>query len=278
MGTECFTPVRGSALRITGLDERGRVPDDIPYAVSKSVIRVSVREVTESGATDIFKTPEDERRLRIIRPAQTIRNEVDVEFLRVDPGVLSMVSGAISVGMSSSFGFGEGPFGEDSFGGEMGGSGDIVGFDVDTHTAPASFALEVWSKLAGSACVDGQRWGYTLFPFLKGGRISGFQFSNGLVSFNLIGAQTRKHPRWNVGPHDIDGVFQRLLTPVSRNSVYRMFVTEGAPPVEACGIAYRTDVLDNGTAANPMPDPSAPLAVDGGGAETSPYIIYGGRA
>jgi hypothetical protein len=59
-----------------------------------------------------------------------------------------------------------------------------------------------------------------------------------------------------------------------------MFVTEAAPPTQTDGVAVQTaDVLDNGTASNPMPDPTALAFVDGGDASSAgPWIIDGGRA
>jgi hypothetical protein len=323
----CFSAVRGSAIRVTGLTGQGHVPDLVEYVTSKSVIRVSVTDVVETGGTEVIKNPDEKRRLRLHKNAQTIRHKVDIEFLRVDPEMLRLVAG-VELVYKTVAGFGQVPFGIAPFGGGPtnpddfgvipfgfeefgGGEGEeatrtLVGFDVGTTLRATSFALEVWSKLdgasakpralgfdevpfdttpfdtpaaGGAGCRDGRRWGYTLFPFLRGGRLSGFKFANGLVSFNLIGAQTRRNSGWGVGPYDLTGPFQRLVTPVSRNTSWRMFVTEAAPPAETCGIQYLVpDVLDNGTAANPMPDPDAPLTVDAGGASTEPWIIDGGRA
>lgn len=308
--TECFTPVRGSAVRVTALDSRGAVPDPLQYAVSKSIIKVLVNEVVESARNEVLSNPEEQRRLRFHRSAQTIRHTVDIEFLRVDPGFLSLVAGVELVYREGAEGFGEEPFGMAPVGGTL---GDIIGFDSGTRLAPKSFALEVWSKLAGGACtvssspgegtefgfgeggfdegpfgeaysgdttdtLTERQWGYTLFPHLRGGILGGFKFDGGLVSFTLRGAQTRRASQWGVGPHDIEGPHERLTSPVSRNLSWRMFVTTGAPPTEQCGIQETTDVLDNGTAAEPMPDPYAALAVDAGGAETAAHIIDGGRA
>jgi hypothetical protein len=273
--------VRGSAIRVTALDDRGRVGDPIRYGTSKSIARVRIDEVVEQAKSEILSTPEEERRLRFDRSAQTIRYRANIEFLKVDPDVLSLVAGVelvYSAGASGG-GFGDGGFGIIPFGGGGGGVGDVVGFDSTTRLPAMSFALEVWSKLAGQRCEDGSpAWGYTLFPYLRGGRLSGFQFANGLVSFNLIGAQTRRSSRWGVGPYDLEGPFERLIRPVSRNSTFHSFMTPAAPPAESCGVQEVTDVLDNGTASDPMPDPTAPLIVDGGGAETSAFIIDGGRA
>jgi hypothetical protein len=270
----------------------------VEYVTSKSVAKITVSEVVESGGTEVIKNPEEKRRLRLAKNSQVIRHKADIEFLRVDPEMLRLVAG-VELVYKAEAGFGEAPFGVMMFGGD---AGTVIGFDSGTTLRATSFALEVWSKLDGASakpralggfdttpfdmpvpnaggCRDGRRWGYSLFPFLRGGRLSGFKFANGLVSFNLIGAQTRRNPGWGVGPYDLTGPFQRLSTPVSRNTSWRMFITEGSPPAEECGIQYRLpDVLDNGTAANPMPDPGAPLLVDAGGASTEPWIIDGGRA
>jgi hypothetical protein len=248
----------------------------VSYAVSKSVTRVQIREVLDAGSNEIVKTSEDERRLRLIRPTNKIREMVDIDFLRCDPGVLSIVAG-VGLAYAAEPGFGEVPFGEAPFGGYPGSV--VNGFDVSTHQTPAAFGLEVWTKLAGQRCADGTpMWGYSVFPFLRGGRISGVRFANGLVSFRVINSQTRRGDGWGVGPHDLEGAFERLISPVSRNTGWRMFMSPAAPPAQTDGILLRSDVLDNGTAANPMPDPTAPLVVDGGGAQTSAWIIDGGRA
>lgn len=274
MTTQCFAPIRGSAIRVTGLDRRGKVLDPTPYAVSKSVVRIEIREVTDAGANEVIKNPEDERRLRLVRPTQLIRNLVDIQFLQCEPGLFSLITNSFAV--SSGAGFGQGGFGETPFGLS---EGPNVGIDVGTHREPVSFGLEVWSKLAGQVCADGTpKWGYTVFPHLRGGRITGIQIANGLVSFRIVGAQVRRGRGWGVGPHDLEGVFRRLVSMVSRNTGWRMQLLAGAPPEPTDGILYASDVLDNGTALDPMPDPGALLALDAGGATTGAWIIDGGRA
>jgi len=245
--------VRGSAVRITGLDSRGRLPSPVPYAVSKSVARIVVSEVTETGGNEVLRGGDrDEPRLHFVKPDQTIRYDVDVDFLRVDPGVLSMVAGV--------------PIVRDA-------AGDIIGFDATTTTKAASFALEVWSRLSGVACAGQREYGYTLFPFLKGGLLSGFAFANGLVSFNLRGARGRRSGRWGVGPWDISGPYQRLDPPVSGNTMFRPVRTTLAPPEPFAGVREFLDHIDGGTATMTSDD-----IIDGGGVETSPWIIEGGAA
>lgn len=298
--------LRGSAIRVTGLGPKGEVNQPIPYAVSKSITKVSVDEVTVAGNSEVLDTPEQERRVQFHRLAQTVRYKVGIDFIRVDPGMLSLVAGVRLV-YGHGAGFGEIPFGIAPFGGGLD-TTPVIGFDSGTRLPVASFAMEVWSKLDQAAAqptplgfdelpfdetpfdlgVSGgglvsnpcsaRRWGYTLFPYLKGGYLSGFTFENGLLSFSLKGAQTRRMSRWGVGPYDLEGPNQRLLSPVSRNTHFRTFITTAQPPAEQCGTLESIDVIDNGTAANPMPDPTAATIVDGGHAETSPAIIDGGRA
>lgn len=259
MGTQCYAMVRGSAIRVTALGSRGRVTSPVRYAASKAVAKISLTEVTATGSNEIVRTPEDEPRLKMIRPATTIRFLADIQLLRVDPAVLNMVTGTPVV---------------------MNASGDVVGFDSGPRNITTSFALEVWSKLAGTRCDDGSpAWGYTLVPFLRGGTVGDFKFENGLVSFNVVKAQTRRRSRWGVGPHNLTGDYERLLTPVSGNLHYTQFVTGAVPPVQIDGTVEFDDVLSNGNAANPMPIPTAPLVVSGGNAaSTSPWIISGGQA
>ena len=257
MATKCYAQVRGSALRVTKLTNVGSVTEPIQYAVSKSAARVVVNEVNEDNFNEMVRsdpTAQDERRLFLTKPGGTVRYTTDVDFIRVDPGVLTLVSGVPLV---------------------LNAHGDVVGFDSKTKLRAVSFGLEVWTRLAGAECtLSGEReWGYTALPFLRGGYLSGFEFANGLVSFNLRGAQTRKVSRWGVGPFDLYGVHERLLSLVSRNTMLINFAGPIQPPAQVEGVQTTTDVIEGGSAASTSPD-----VVDGEFVATSPWIIDGGRA
>lgn len=255
MTTQCYAMVRGSAIRVTGLGTLGEVPDPIQYAVSKSVSTVTINEITESSSNEGLKSEDidDRTRLRLVQPEQPVRYTLDIAFLRTDPGVLSLIAG-VPVVLNS--------------------AGDVSGFDSGTRRPAVSFGLEVWSKLAASACVDGVRqWGYTVFPYLRGGYLTGFTFENGLVSFTLRGAQTRRVPRWGVGPFDLEGVHERLTEVVSRNTMFRQMLTVAQPPVQQDGIQQAEDIIDGGSATVTTAD-----IVDGEFVDTSVWIVEGGRA
>lgn len=277
MSTECYAMVRGSAIRVTGLGSAGQVPEPIQFATSKSVAKVTISEVIESGNNETMKSDQvdDRVRLRLNQPDVTVRYTADIDFLKVDPGVLWLVAGMPLVYNAPPYGFGLGAFGETPFGGDVDLSAhDLIGFDMETRRPAVSFALEIWSRLAGTACEDGTRqWGYTLFPFLKGGYLSGFEFSKGLVSFNLRGAQARRVARWGVGPHDLEGEHERLIEPVSGNTLYRQMLTTAPPPTEVCGLQQITDVIEGGSASDTTAD-----IIDGEFTDTSVWVVEGGMA
>lgn len=285
--TETYTMVRGSAIRMTALEPCGSVPDDvIRYAVSKCVTKVGVGDIIEAANNEVVRDSGDDPALHFVTPPETLGYNVDIEFLKVNPAILALVTGIDPV---------------------MDLEDRIIGFDTKMRVKTPAFALEVWSKLIGEACLtitDGAgeggfgegafgempfgdfeatgtftqpRWGYTLFPFLKGGYIPGYEIANGLVSFKVVGAQTRWGTSWGRGPYDLtEEEFTRLPTPVSGNVAWRNLILRSAPPTETEGVAEAIDVVDNGTAANPHPLATGTL--DGGAVFTSSGLVEGGRA
>lgn len=268
MVTECYAMARGSMLRVTRLNPQGGFADeDIQYVASKSVASVKISEINAGNSpNEVLKTEDQEPRLHFVNSNQTIRYGIEAQLIRVDPQMLSLMTGVPVVPNDS---------------------GDIVGFDSNTRIAAPAFALEIWSRLTQGQCEgdvgfgeggfgmgpfgggEGRKYGYTLFPFIKGGVMSGFTFSGGLVSFTITKASTRRGSKWNVGPHPD----ARLLTPVSRNTHWRTFVSTIAPPEQTDGIVTFSDTLEGGSASVTSSD-----VVDGEFVTTSPDIVEGGSA
>lgn len=254
MATQCYAMVRGSVLRVTKLNRFGDPSDPVQYAVSKSVTKVTINEVVEAGSNEFIRTDDGEDpRLHFVQNTEIIRYGADIEFIRCDPGILSLVT---NVPLT------------------LNAAGDVVGFDANTKLPVSSFSLEVWSKLAGQRCPENQRkWGYTLFPFLKGGIMTGFTFSNGLVNFTIERAKTQRNARWGSGPFEIEGAGKRMYIPVSGNTNWRTITVSGTPPTQTDGIVSFSDVIDGGTAAVTTAD-----VLDGQFVVTSPDSIEGGSA
>lgn len=221
--TKCYAPVRGKVIRVTRLDSCGNPdPGASAVVVSKRISSVAIDEVTEDGTNIRERNFGDE--LCIVDDAFTaiIGYTANVSLCGVDPGLVSLLTGQPVV---------------------LNAAGDIVGFDATTSIDLDSFgfAIEVWSRLAGAACSpSGHRpWGYTVLPFLKGGRIGGFTFENGPVSFVINGAQTRDGNGWGVGPFDVDRDELDAPSPLNSalgvNTHYRSIMVTLDPPEASCG-------------------------------------------
>lgn len=223
MATKCYAQVRGSVIRVTRLDSCGNPdPGASAVVVSKRISTVTIDEVTDDGTNIRERNFGDE--LCIVDDAftQIIGYTVDLALCGVDPDLVSLITGQPVVTNAA---------------------GDIVGFDATTDIDLDSFgfAVEVWSRIAGSACdASGFRpWGYTVFPFLKGGRVGGFSFENGAVQFTLSGAQTRDGNGWGVGPFDVDRDETDAPAPLNvalgTNTHYRNILVTLDPPTASCG-------------------------------------------
>ena len=223
MSTECFAQVRGRVIRVTRLDSCGNPdPGASAVVVSKKVSSVTIDEVTDDGTNIRERNFADE--LEIVDDAFTtvVGYTANIALCGVDPGLVSLLTGQPVV---------------------LNAAGDIAGFDANTGIDLDSFgfAIEVWSRIAGAACdpSGNRKWGYTPFPFLKGGRLGGFAFENGAVQFNINGAQTRDGNGWGVGPYDVDrddvGAPAPLNNPLGVNTHYLNIVVTLDPPAASCG-------------------------------------------
>lgn len=176
-----YAMVRGRVIRVTALDScGGLLPEgEASYVVSSAVTSVNVTEKTYSHAAQTESDPYDRLVYVPTERIETVGFNVDLTLTKVDPQIVNIVSGNPMFSDGS----------------------EVFGFGADAHVAPTTFALEIWSKIAGGGC-DGYGYGYTLFPRLTGGRLSGVSFVNGLVDLELIGASCLRGASWGAGPYD----------------------------------------------------------------------------
>lgn len=223
MPTKCYAQVRGKVIRVTKLDACG-VPDPGQSAVvvSDRISSVTIDEVTDDGTNIRDRNFGDQLCIVDDSFTQVLGYSASTALCGVDPDLIGLLTGQPVVKNAA---------------------GDVVGFDATTaiDLDAFGFALEVWSRIAGSACdPSGNRlWGYTCFPFLKGGRLGGFSFENGAVQFTIAGAQTRDGNGWGVGPYDVDrddaGAPSPLNTALGVNTHFRNIVVSLDPPEASCG-------------------------------------------
>lgn len=219
----CPTIVRGTAMRITRLDECG-----VPVVGAGSV-------VTSKGFITITPSPqyEDGTDIRVLAADGTLCvNEpgcpqlswinLEMAFCGVDPDMIGLISGDPVVlddaVTPNSVGF------------------RIEGSDICTN----KFALEVWSNISGQSCTEAtQQYWYHLFPLVGYSQFGDFPIGNDAVNFTIT-SHTAPGSGWGVGPHDVINVLPApvpgpLLTAVGAQTHYHGQVTTVAPPTPACG-------------------------------------------
>src|SRR5205085_2449421 len=106
----------------------------------------------------------------------------NIAFTRVDPDLVSLITGNQTVvdHAAAAVGF------------RLSGGIPILG----------GWALEVWTDLAGQVCEGAKAYGYTLLPFLRGGKVGDFSIEDGAASFSIT-STTREASAWGVGPYDV---------------------------------------------------------------------------
>lgn len=181
MATKCYAQVRARVARFTLIDPCGS--PGVSSIVTNGITAIRINERLDTVGADVRKDEVRETpRLRLMGREDTVGYEVDLDLCGVNPDLIAMLTKQAVV---------------------VNAAGDVVGNDATLRTPAPSFALEVWSKL--SPAVDDYRYGYTVFPRLKGGRVSGFEFTNGAVNFKVAGARTLRHSKWGLGPYTNSG-------------------------------------------------------------------------
>lgn len=260
MTTKCYAQVRGSVIRVTRLDAFGTpLLDPLDAVVTKGISSVTLNEVTDTEPELKVTDTYGDLMLRTRPVSELLHFTADVRLCGVDPGLIQVMTGQQYVTDRID---------------------DNVGFGVDTKIDLRSFgfALEVWSRITGATCEDA-RWGYTVFPFLKGGRLGGFEFANSAVTFEIKGARTYRHPGWGLGPYqvtrDAEGNLTQLLEPMGSSRQWQNMLTTVAPPEPGCGIIVPFDDSINGgnpfyttpdVLDNQVPEDPGAGTVDGGSA------------
>jgi hypothetical protein len=223
--TKSFAPIRGKAFRLTRLDECG-VPVIGPSTtrVSKGFVSINTK-FSFSKPNDVSVTTADNM-LAFNEPGnpQLQNIAVDISFTQVDPDVLGVITGWQTV---------------------VDGLANGVGYRANSGiqlTAP--WALEVWTDVAGVFCGTGDKpYGYTLFPFLRGGTLTDFNIDSGAATIG-ISSNTREGAGWGTGPYNVVDVSStpgtvtpgKLLSPIGVRDHMHMQVTTIAPPAETGGL------------------------------------------
>lgn len=173
--------LKGRRMRLTRLDECG-----VPVIGLRSVIvtagfiTVTYSPEVESGEEFLVKdawgdfavNEKDGDRFKWVN--------LTIEAVEIDPDVLEVTAGANLV--------------DDD--------GDTIGVTFGTDVTTAAYAIEVWTKAAGSSCGGTPEWGYFVAPFVQNGRIDGdMKIENGVMTLTMVGQGFAAPADWGAGPH-----------------------------------------------------------------------------
>lgn len=217
-----FAPIKGRRMRITRLDECGApVIGTSTTRVSKGFVSVALSPQYEDAETVRVKNAAGEVDFNEPGDASLLGMAATVTFTRVDPDLVSLITGSQTIldGDATAVGF------------RMSGGIPILG----------GWALEVWSDLAGQVCAGAKAYGYTLLPYLRGGKIGDFTLENGAASFS-VSSVTREGAQWGTGPYQVvhsgpgATVPAKLLTAIGTKDHFHLQLTTVAPPAESAGL------------------------------------------
>lgn len=236
MSSQCFSLVRGRALRVTKLDGCGRVILGAGSQVStEGFISVGLTANTEEGET-ISVTNAAGKVCILDEPSPSFTGySIEVSFCGVDPELFSLMTGQKVVLNAAGT--------------------DAIGFRMNSgiNLGDKGFALEMWSSVPVAACDSsgGASYGYFLVPFIQGGVLGDFTVENGAINFTLTGATSKDGSEWGVGPYDVvrdaGGLPGPLLEAIDPKDHLHMQLTTVAPPAPSCGA---TEVGVPATTAN----------------------------
>lgn len=216
---ECFSMIRGRALRATRLDSCGSpIQDSSSVVVTKGFISVALTADTQEGDQFSLQNANGEVLVADVAAPTILGYGVEVHLCGVNPDLISLLTGQPVV---------------------ADGDGVSVGFRANSDIDAVDFALELWSEVPSAMCEAGVKtYGYLLLPFISSGVIGDFTVENAAVNFSITGAHTREGSNWRRGPYDVvlggDGQATQLTTPIDAGDHLHVQMTRVPPPDPAC--------------------------------------------
>lgn len=228
MTTECLKPLRGKVMRVTKLNAcGGYTAGAASVVVSKGFVSVAQTanyrdpdeyEVVNANG-ELCVNERGDSQLKWLDLVVTLC-DVDVEMINLMTGSPLVLDDAVSP--------------------------NNVGFRTRENVT-AHFALEIWTDLAGAACVGStQKYGYVLLPWVRSGTVGDVTIENAAASFT-VNARTSAGSQWGTGPYNVRNTAvapapAKLLTAIASNDHRHIEVVTLAPPSPACGATTLTPV------------------------------------
>jgi hypothetical protein len=184
MATKILKSLKGRVIRLTRLDNCGvPVVGACSSIVTEGFVTVEYSPEVEAGEEYLQKNAWGSLS---ISEKDADRNKwvnVSMTMCEVNPDVLDLVGGGNPL--------------QDAVG------TDTIGASFGVENNLAAFALEVWTKQAGTSCTGGNpEWGYFLVPYIINGSIDGsITIENGTMTLGLKGEGQAAVADWGVNPY-----------------------------------------------------------------------------
>ncbi len=221
MPSFCYTPIKGTAIRIVQLDVCGNPVTGVGShaIVTNSFAQVQMDPQYEDG-TDFFeKTADGTVGVNDIDSPIFKRARLTVDLMSLDPDMMPYVLSArelISAPPVSGYGFAlaEGP-------------------------STAHFSMEVWQRVAGAgACAPGgqAQYVYNAWPHCYNTRVGQYTISNARSGLQFLCDTKVPGPQWADGPGS-GATYLPSGTPIGAQPLdhWLQNLTIVAPPAAACG-------------------------------------------
>lgn len=226
MATICATPFKVPRLRATLLDECGvPVEGDCSTVVTDGTITVEIAREYEDREDFFKKNGDGVFCVKQTDPPILKWINLTMTFCNVDPNLVNLIAGEEVLEDDAEI-------------------PNVIGFrNSEGASALVNVAIEVWTRVAGGACGEGDtRFGYLLFPWVIEGTISDLTLENGAADFVLT-ARTRSGSPWGVGPYTVQesAAAATLGDPLPFYQIVgdldheEWIWTTLEPPVAACG-------------------------------------------
>lgn len=225
MATKCFTLVRGRRMRVTRLDECGRI---VYGADSQATAKgfASVGLTANTTESDAIEATDADGEVIVLEPSETNLSGYGAEivFRQVDPELFTIITGQ-EVYLDY--------------------AGNAIGLTVNTKIKAKRFGFELWSgTYGGDACDNPEAqgsYGYMLLPNVKGGIVGDITVENGAINFTVTGAVSLDGNYWGRGPYQVlldnaaTPVPNLLPTALDRDDHFLAILVDVAPPPVICG-------------------------------------------
>lgn len=187
MATKKLRSVKGRRVRFTALDECG-APDTgnaCGSIVTSGFISVTWSDEVETGEEFTQKNAWGDFCIAEKDADRVKWTNVTISLCEIDPEILVMLGGAVP---------------------NMNAQGDVVGAFFTRDPNPLAWAIEVWTKKAGTdACAPGggaPEWGYFAGFNVRNGMLDGdLTIENAPLALNLKGEMYGASEAWGVGPY-----------------------------------------------------------------------------